>query len=168
MGCADAVCSQYVRPDRVALTFQVCRYSIEPIESNRLCNLLAKDALRSMLSDEPEENRPEVSFIFRPSLLAGGAEGLAGQRGCPNRSISTPSGEVEGVRPSGDACEEVVLGVSVEFMWLDVGDAAVIDGAWCYLARRGEFPEPRCGLGLEFIVVIHAATVACGVYPVNR
>jgi hypothetical protein len=81
MGRADGTSSQYVRPDRVAFRFQVSRYSIEPIESNRLSNLLAKDALRAMLADEPEECWPEVAVICRPSLLAGDGKGLAGERG---------------------------------------------------------------------------------------
>jgi hypothetical protein len=69
---ADAVCAQYDRPAGVAFSLQVCEYSIEPSVPNRACNLLAKDALRATLADEPEHFRPEVAIVGSTLPLAGG------------------------------------------------------------------------------------------------
>lgn len=75
--CPDAVCAQYSRPDRVAIRFQVCRYSIEPVEANRLRNLFPKDSLRMELGDKPTKDGPEVAIIACAFSLACGAEWLA-------------------------------------------------------------------------------------------
>ena len=73
---AAAVCSQYDRPTGVTFSFQVCRYSIEPTFANRATNLLAKDMLRSALTDEIEEYRPEVPRVFVCELFPCVAERL--------------------------------------------------------------------------------------------
>ena len=78
MGRADAVCAQYNRPDFVAIRFQVCRYSIEPVEANRLRNLLPKDSLRMELGDKPTKDGPEVAIIACAFSFSGAAKRLAG------------------------------------------------------------------------------------------
>lgn len=108
---ADAVCAQYSRPDRVAIRLQVCRYSIEPIESNRLRNLLPKDSLRMELGDKPTKDGPEVAIIACAFAFPSGTEWLAGTRACPNRSSGGPSSKFKGEGPSADSGEEVALSV---------------------------------------------------------
>ena len=60
---ADGCSWKNDRPAGVALSFQVIEHSVEPIEANRCCNLLANNALRSTRLDETEEVRPEVALV---------------------------------------------------------------------------------------------------------
>ena len=55
---ADARSAEINRPDGVALVFQVSANKVEPSKAVFACNLLAKDALRSALADEPLPCRP--------------------------------------------------------------------------------------------------------------
>jgi hypothetical protein len=64
-----------------------------------------------------------VALILAATLLAGGAEGLAGATACPNRSVIGPSGKSERIGPSSDPGEEMALGVSAQIVWLDIDDA---------------------------------------------
>jgi hypothetical protein len=71
------VCAQYRLPNGVAFTFQVCLYSIEPLEANCLVNLFAKNRVRSSLPDEIEEGGPEVSLVGLSELPSCAGERLA-------------------------------------------------------------------------------------------
>jgi len=121
---ADAVCAQYRRPAGVTFRFQVCENSIDPSEPNRSLNLFAKDCVRATLADKPKPVRPKMSLVSASALSPCGAEGLAGARACPNRSLVT--GKSEGVRPAADPGEEMTLFVSGEIAWLDVGDGSLV------------------------------------------
>src|SRR5438105_2031317 len=101
----NAVCAQYARPNRVVRCFQVERYSVEPAESSRAANLLAKDCDRTALADETEPGGPEMARIGVAGAGARSREWLAGARACPNRSVSPP-GELQGIGPSANAREE--------------------------------------------------------------
>jgi hypothetical protein len=90
--------------------------------------------------------------------LAGGTEGLAGTRACPNRSVVGPSGEPEGVGPSGNAGEEVALGVATEVVGLDLEDASLVNVAGGDVSSVDKVAEPLGGVWVDFIVVgFHAA-----------
>jgi len=67
----DAVCAQYKRPAGVAFRLQVCEYSIEPAELNGSRHLLANNALRALLANEVEPNRPEVALVGSSLPLSG-------------------------------------------------------------------------------------------------
>lgn len=129
------MCAQYGRPAGVTFCFQVCRYSIEPAVTNRACNLLPKDVLRSALADEIKEHRPEVAFVSLGESFACGAERLTGTASCPHGMVCGPACELEGSRPSADSGEEMTLGVSFEFIGFDFGDAAGVNISCGY-----EFP----------------------------
>jgi hypothetical protein len=58
MGRTETTSRGNCRPDGVAFTFQVILYKVEPSLSCFACNLLAKDALRQALLDEPVERWP--------------------------------------------------------------------------------------------------------------
>jgi hypothetical protein len=117
------VCAKYRRPAGVTKTFKVCEYSIEPAMPNRARNLLSKDDWRAALADEPGKLGPDVPLVRLALALARAAEGLAGARACPNRSVGWPAGKAEGEGPTGDASEEVGLGVSRNVCSCQVGNA---------------------------------------------
>jgi hypothetical protein len=85
-----------------------------------------------------------------PFPLARGAEGLAGARACPNRSVIGPAGESQGVGPSADAGEEVALSVSIEILGRQVAHVARIDAAGRDVFGRDEVAQP---LGAIAVVV---------------
>lgn len=159
VGRAEAVCAQYDRPAGVVFSFQVCTYSIEPTVANRARNLLAKDALRAALAEEVEEGGPEVAGIGVAEAFARRRVGLAGAGTRPNRSVSGPAGEGEGVGPAADAGEEVALGEASEISGEHVGDAAGVHGAGGEVAGGDECAEPAGGAGIVFIVVVHGTGV---------
>jgi hypothetical protein len=63
-----------------------------------------------------------VAIICELIAFASGAEGLAGARACPNRSVCRPTCKLQGEGPSANTGEEVALGVSVEISRLNVCD----------------------------------------------
>jgi hypothetical protein len=154
--CADAVCAQYSRPDCVAIRFQVCRYSIEPVEANRLRNLLPKHSLRTELGDKPVKDGPEVAIIASAFALSGCGERLAGTASCPNRSSCGPSGEFEGKTPASDPGEEVTLDVSGEFMRFYFGYASFVHIPRRNQPRSHQLPQPRRRLWIVLVVVVHS------------
>jgi len=64
MGRIDGTSRNNCRPAGVADPFQVRVHSVEPILSNRSRNLLSHDDSGPSGSDEIEEDRPEVPFVF--------------------------------------------------------------------------------------------------------
>ncbi len=87
------------------------------------------------LADEVEECGPEVTLVGLSESFSCGAEWLTGAASCPHGTIFGPSCELEGKTPTRNACEEVALGVSFEFMGFDFGDAAGVNISCGY-----EFP----------------------------
>jgi hypothetical protein len=112
MGCAEARSAQIERRDGVTLAFHVSTNKVEPSKSVLACNLLAKDCARALLSDEPEEVRPEMALIIETATAPGCAEGLAGAGACPDRALVCPPCAPESVAPDPDTSEEVALGES--------------------------------------------------------
>jgi hypothetical protein len=94
-----------------------------------------------------------VPCIGRTCSFAGDAEGLAGTRAGPNRSIVWPSGEAHGMAPSADAGEEMALGVSVEVRCPHVNDAALVNIAVGDMSSGNEVAKPLGGVRIDFIVV---------------
>jgi len=81
---------------------------------HRAFNLLTKDDWRAALADELIPRRPKMAGIVAPSLGAGGREGLAGTRACPNRSVIGPASKSEGVTPAADPGKEMALGEAAQ------------------------------------------------------
>jgi hypothetical protein len=123
---ADAVCAQYGRPDGVAFCFQVCRYSIEPAESNSVRNLLPKYSERAALANEAGEVGPEMPRVVSPAPGPGDAEGLAGATSRPYWSVIGPAGEPQGEAPASDAGKVVTLGVSNNVICCDIDNAPIV------------------------------------------
>jgi hypothetical protein len=94
-----------------------------------------------------------VSLIVAATLLAGRAEGLAGARACPNRSVIRPSCESQGVAPSADAGEEVALCVAAQVVGLNIDDAALVNVPGCDVSGCDEVSEPLSGIGVDFVVI---------------
>jgi len=153
--CPDAVCAQYTMPNGVALAFQVCLYSIEPAVANRAFNLLTKDSVRATLADEPEERWPEVTGISFAVSFSSRTERLARATASPDRAVSIPVGELEGIRPPADSGEEVALGVVGKVIGFNFGYTAFVHIASWYLACADQFAQPSSGFGIVLIVVVH-------------
>ena len=154
---ADAVCAQYDMPAGVAFSFQVALYSVEPTVANRCFNLLTKDDWRAADLDKVKEDGPEVALVCEAEFLSGGGECLTGTRPIPKWRVAGDSGELEGERPSADAGEEVTLGVACEVPGIDIFDGSFIDFSFGQQPSFDQFPQPRCGLRVEFVVVVHAS-----------
>lgn len=74
------------------------------------------------MRDKFSENRPEVTFVSAASPFAGRRKWLAGQGGGPDGAVVGPAGEAEGVGPSADPGEEMVLGIPGKVGWSDEED----------------------------------------------
>jgi hypothetical protein len=94
--------------------------------------LLAKDRWRSALADKALKDWPEVSLVVGSRLLSGRGEGLTWEAGCPDGSVFRPSGELEGERPPGDACEPMTLNIARKIGWRDFSNASFIDVCFRY------------------------------------
>lgn len=77
MGRADARSAQIGSRDGIAQCFQVSEYSGEPCTSIAARNLLDKERCRAALSDELEEDGPEVALVTGAASLPGLTERLA-------------------------------------------------------------------------------------------
>jgi hypothetical protein len=86
---------------------------------------------------------------------------LAGATSCPNRSIVGPSGKSEGETPSGDAREEVALGVASEVIGLNIDDTSLVNVTGSDVSSRNEIAEPLGCIRVDFVVIgIHAASLS--------
>ena len=95
---------------------------------------------------------PEVTRVVKPEAFTCSAEGGAGGGGGPDGPVVGPSGESGGVAPDSDAGEEVALGKSQKFIWLDKGDAPLVDHAGRDEVAADELAQP-CGLlGVDFVI----------------
>jgi len=149
----DARSAQIGGPDGIAQSFQVSAYSGEPCAASRARNLFAKCDCSFAEGDEVAEDGPEVALVFFAETFARAGEWLAGAGTCPNRSRVGPAGEPQGKGPTTDAGEEVLLGVTGDFMGADVGDAALVDITGRDVAGADEFAEPCRGAAVVFVVV---------------
>jgi hypothetical protein len=104
--------------------------------ANRVCNLLAKDAVRAALADEAEEMGPEVARIVVAFLLARNRVALARARTRPDWPFVGPTGKAQGDRPTSDACKEVAVCESFNVFRLDICDAPLVNFAGRY--------QPHC------------------------
>jgi hypothetical protein len=103
-----------------------------------------------------------MTGILEATLFPGCAEGLAGARARPNRSVGGPSCELKCIRPSPDPSEEVALLVSGEVGRLDELDVPLVnvsrwDGAVC-----DELAEPGGGEVVMLVVVDTAHSFSHG------
>jgi hypothetical protein len=94
-----------------------------------------------------------VALVIERLPRTGGAEGLAGARACPNRSVVGPSGETEGDGPSGDTGEEMALGVAAEIVGSHVNDASFVNVATGDVSGGDEVAEPLRCIGVDLVVV---------------
>jgi len=94
-----------------------------------------------------------VALVIGRLAFAGGGEGLAGTRSCPNRSVVGPPCKPESERPSADAGEEMALSIASEVVGPHVDDAALVNIAWRDVAGRDEVSEPLSGIRVNLAVV---------------
>ena len=156
----DAVCSQYDRPNGVALSFQVRTNSIEPSVGNCVFNLLAKNELRATLADEPEHFGPEMARVFDAESFARATEGLAGTGAGPNREIIGDSSESKSDGPASDSSEQVYLREAFKVAPFDILNVPIINHARRDQAIVNQFAQPRRRVRVVFVIVIHHFTFA--------
>jgi hypothetical protein len=94
-----------------------------------------------------------VALIVAATLLARGAEWLAGARACPNRSVIGDAGESQGIAPSADAGEEVALGESAQIVRLDLDNGSLVNVTGRDLSGSDKFSQPLGGIGVDLVVV---------------
>src|SRR5262245_65611969 len=82
-----------------------------------------------------------MAGIRFPLDFARAGEGLAGARGCPNRSVGWPASEGEGGWPAEDSCEEVTLPVAPDFFRPDLLDGSFIDNSRGDQAGSDQIPR---------------------------
>jgi hypothetical protein len=150
---ARARSRQITRPDGIAEFFQVKRYSIEPLNPIRACNLLAKDRCRAALADETVEFRPEMPFVFLTAAFTCTRKRLARAGPGPNWPVFWPSSELESKGPSPDASKEVALGKPGKVPGLDVGDASAVNVSMRYQSGHDQLLEPGARFGGVVVVV---------------
>jgi hypothetical protein len=151
MRSTDARSAQIGRPDGVTLSFQVSRNSVEPHESSRARNLLAKDDWRVALADEPEPSRPEVALVVCPASASGDAEGLAGTTSGPNRELIWPARELERVLPHSNPGEGVEAASSRDICGVERSHIRFNDSP-SEVARSTEVSQPCTGVGVDIVV----------------
>jgi hypothetical protein len=119
----------------VTRRFHVSLYKVEPSESVRTRNLLSKDWYTFWFSvlDEMKEGGPKVPLNSKPNSFACRAERLTRAGTGPDGTMVGPSSEAEGERPDAEACEEMTLGESQKFSWLDILDTPLV-----HFARRDQ------------------------------
>ena len=108
----DARSAQIGGPAGISHCFQVKANSGEPLPSKFRRNLFSKDCWRFALGDECVKSGPEVSAVGMASLLSRARKRLTRAASCPDGSLVVPSCESEGIAPSADSGEKMVLVVS--------------------------------------------------------
>nr|WP_264446812.1 hypothetical protein [Novosphingobium sp. JCM 18896] len=104
-------------------------YKVDPRVCTLVCNLLASDALRRALLDEPLRSGPKVPLVIKPASLACRAERLAWAGTGPERAIVRPSGSSCGVRPDSTSSEEMDLRIPGKVIWCNVTDIPFVHDA---------------------------------------
>lgn len=168
VGRADARSAQIGGVVAIPQCFQVSEYSIEPVASKRARSLFAKHDCRAALTDETAELRPKVTRVFRGESFARDTERLAGTTASPTWLVVGPTGETKGIGPSADTGEKVALDVSSKFNWFNISYRPFIDHTIGDRTRLDQFAQPRCGLGIIFVVVVHYALKSGGIRPAGE
>lgn len=122
---ADARSREIASPDGISQLLQISANSGEPFASRPARNLLSKDDWRAAEIDKRVNSGPEVSLVGMAELLSCARKRLTGKARGPARAV--PSGEVEGVFPSGDPGEEMHSLVAAELVGANVEDGSVTD-----------------------------------------
>ena len=107
MRSADARSRGNDRPAGVAVVFQVRENKIEPRPAKRTRNLLAKQDCRATDAEQTGNLRPKMAGVVEARPLARARKRLTRTGAGPNRSISGPIGESEGVVPAANAGEQM-------------------------------------------------------------
>jgi hypothetical protein len=152
---ADARSAKLRKPQSVRIFLHVSLYSREPSQSSRSRNLFTKDDVRAALGDEFPKRRPEVARVVFAETFTGDGERLTGATAGPDWLIVGPSSEAQGKGPSGDAGEEVTLGVSNKVVCIQFLDWGFDYVAGRDLAGIDEAAEPLRGVGVDFVVEVH-------------
>jgi hypothetical protein len=113
-----------------------------------------------VLGNEPPKSGPEVAFIVKTFTLSGDRKWLAWAATCPDWSVVGPTNQPQCVSPSSNACEKVVLRVSVKVAGSDILDAPFVYVAGGYQVRGDQLTEPRSRLRVNFVVVGHRLAAA--------
>lgn len=115
---------------------------------NRAFNLLANDAVRATLADEPEPCGPQVPLVIDAFALAGCRERLTRAGAGPDTSLLRPLGELQGVLPAPDAAEEVTSLKFQNVICTYIANVSFIDGC-----IRPEIAKPLRGETIVFVEV---------------
>lgn len=162
MRSAEARSAGICRPEGVARRFHVSRYKVEPSKAVFRCNLLAKDELRTALTDKPVEGGPQVPLVIKPAAFACRAERLAGAGAGPDGLVVGPSGFTQGKAPDSNAGEEMALNKSGKFGRVDIFNAPFVDFARSDQPVSDEFAQPCRGEWVVFVVVGAHPSTPCG------
>lgn len=152
MGGVHGASRDINRPAGVTFSLQISGDSVEPIIASRSRNLLSHKDSGPSGTGEAKDVGPQMPWIVSTGAFPRDREGLAGARGCPNRSSIGPSGKPGGKAPSADAGEQVDLCKSVEVAGLKLDDAALVDDAGRDVALVDEPTQPVSGDGIVFVV----------------
>lgn len=90
MGSADGSSRNNKRPRGVAETFQVSEHIVE-CHCDEASNIFANDPSGSCECNDAAHFRPEVAVVILAFLLAGDAEGLAGESSADDIDSSKPT-----------------------------------------------------------------------------
>lgn len=149
---ADARSAGIDRPDGVARSFQVSLNSVEPLKAVRARNLLAKDDWRTALTDEIEQNWPEVTLIDESLSPAGCRERLARATRRPYGRIIGPIGQAQCVAPHTDSSERMELGRMDDVCGPQIYDGSCIDGTGRDVARIDQVTQPPHRVVVDLVV----------------
>ena len=122
---------------------------------NSAFNLLANNALRPALADEPEHLGPEVPFVGVALALARRRERLTGAGAGPDASVVGPSCQAKSLCPTSDTGEEVCVSVAFKVASLQFCDRAPVDPAGRHESRRDQPLDPVRGERVVFVVEVH-------------
>lgn len=147
-------------PEGVTDAFHVSLNKVEPSEAVTACNLLAKNDVRTALSDEMEERRPQVPLVIEPAAFACRAERLTRAGTGPHVPVVGPPGVAQGATPDADAGEGVELDGAPNIVRRDVADVTGVDLSGRDQVRGAQVLQPRGRVGLDLVVEDHAAASA--------
>ena len=150
--CADARSRHIGDPAGISQSLQVSAYSGEPFPAILACNLLSKHRWRSALGDKAVKSGPEVSFVGMAFSLSCARKRLTWTASGPDGAVS-PSGELEGEIPPGDAGEEMAAVESFNVISGDLLDASFVDFASHDVTGGDQVPQPGRGEWIVFVVV---------------
>ena len=153
MRCARARSAQIGGPAYITHSLQVRSNIGEPSTTVRARNLFAKDDWKSSLRDQPPKSGPQVPLVGDAFAFAGAAEWLTRAASRRDGSIVGPSSESECVRPASNACEKVMLLISIEVARFHVADRSFVNVARCDQVAGDQLAQPSRGVRVVFVVV---------------